>query len=75
MNIETTKLELMHLLLQTQKESLLAKLKKVFEEEQGDWWSDMSKEEQEEIKTGINEADKGDYITDETLMKRFEKWH
>ncbi|WP_190311226.1 hypothetical protein [Psychroflexus gondwanensis] len=37
MNIETTKLELMHLLLQTQKESLLAKLKTVFEEEQVDW--------------------------------------
>ena len=33
MNIESTKLELMHLLLQTQKESLLNKLKKVFEEE------------------------------------------
>ncbi|MBP0905691.1 hypothetical protein ACFSKN_16370 [Mariniflexile gromovii] len=75
MNIEATKLELMHLLLQTQKESLLAKLKKVFEEEQGDWWSDMSKEEQEEIKTGINEADKEDYITNEAVMKRFDKWH
>ena len=37
MNIETTKLELMHLLLQTQKESLLAKLKKVFDEEQVNW--------------------------------------
>ncbi len=32
MNVETTKLELMHLLLQRQKESLLAKIKKVFEE-------------------------------------------
>ena len=34
MNIETTKLELMQLLLQTQKASLLTKLKKVFEEEE-----------------------------------------
>lgn len=34
MNIETAKLELMHLLLQTQKESLIIKLRKVFEEEQ-----------------------------------------
>ena len=75
MNIEATKLELMHLLLQTQKESLLAKLKKVFEEEQGDWWSEMSKEEQEEIKTGLEQADKGDYIANETVMKRFDKWH
>lgn len=36
MNIEVTKLELIHLLLQTQKESMLAKLKKGFEEEQTD---------------------------------------
>jgi len=75
MNIETTKLELMHLLLQTQKESLLAKLKRVFEEEQVDWWTEMSKEEQEEIKTGLKQADKSDYIANETVMKRFNKWH
>lgn len=75
MNIESTKLELMHLLLQTQKESLLAKLKTVFEEEQVDWWNEMSKEEQEEIKMGLSQADKGDYTANETVMKRFEKWH
>ncbi len=75
MNIEATKLELMHLLLQTQKESLLAKLKTVFEEEQVDWWSEMSKEEQEEIRTGLSQADKGDYIANESVMNRFDKWH
>lgn len=36
MNIEATKLELMHFLLQTQKKSILKKLKSVFEEERGD---------------------------------------
>lgn len=75
MNIETTKLELMHLLLQTEKESLLAKIKAVFDEEKSDWWVEMSKEEQEEIKMGLNQADKGDYIENETVMNRFEKWH
>ena len=75
MNIETLKLELMHLLLQTQKESLLAKLKQVFDEEQVDWWNEMSEEEQEEIKIGLEQADKGDHIANETVMKRFDKWH
>ena len=75
MNIETKKLELMHLLLQTQKESILKKLKSVFEEEQVDWWSEMSKKEQEEIKTGLAQADKGEYKANETVMKRFDKWH
>ena len=75
MSVETTKLELMHLLLQTQKESLLAKIKKVFEEEQVDWWSEMSKEEQQEIKTGLAQADKGNCTANETVMKCFDKWH
>jgi len=75
MSIETTKLELMHLLLQTQKESLLAKLKKVFDEEQTDWWNEMTIEEQEEVKTGISEADKNEFIANETVIKRFGKWH
>ena len=75
MNIEATKLELMHLLLQTQKESLLKKLKSVFEEEQVDWWIEMSENEQEEIKTGLTQADEGNYIANETVLKRFDKWH
>ncbi|MFZ0489634.1 MAG: hypothetical protein WAM00_05265 [Salegentibacter sp.] len=75
MSIEARKLELIDLLLQTQKESLLVRLKEVFEEEQEDWWSEMSKEEQEEIRTGLKQADKSDYIPNESVMKRFDKWH
>lgn len=75
MNIEATKLELMHLLLQTEKESLLAKIKAVFDEEKTDWWVEMSVEEQEEINIGLNQADKGDYIENDTIMNRFEKWY
>lgn len=40
----------MHLLLKTQKESLLEKIKKVFEDDYEDWWNQMSKEEQQQIK-------------------------
>ena len=75
MNIEATKLELMHLLLQTQKESLLAKLKKVFDEEQIDWWNEMSKDEQDEINIGIKQADNNQFASNDTVMKQFDKWH
>ncbi len=75
MSIEATKLELIQILLQTQNEHLLAKLKEVFDEEQVDWWCDMSKEEQMEIKTGLNQADKDNYIANEIVMRRFDKWH
>jgi hypothetical protein len=75
MNIETTKLELMHLLLQTQRESLLTKLKKVFEEEKTDWWDEMSDEEKKEIKIGLKQADNKEYISHKDVMNRFKKWH
>lgn len=75
MNIEATKLELMHLLLQTQKESLLTKLKNVFEEEQTDWWDDLGEEEQKEVEIGISQADEGQYIDHQSAMNRFNKWH
>lgn len=75
MNIEATKLELMQLLLQTQKESLLLKIKALLDEEQEDWWSEMSKTEQEEIEIGLDQGNKGEFITNEEVMKRFDKWH
>lgn len=77
MTIEAKKLELMSLLLKTQNESILTKLKTVFEEEKDrvDWWDEISEEEREDIKTGLKQADNEDYITDETVMKRFNKWH
>ena len=75
MNIEATKLELMHLLLQTQQKSLLVKLKKVFEEEQIDWFNEMSLEEQQELKKGIDQADNQEFISHEKVMKSFDKWH
>lgn len=74
MNIEATKLELMHLLLQTQKETLLAKVKKVFEEEQVDWWDDMDEEEKQEVETGLFQADNGELTSHGKVMKRFDKW-
>lgn len=75
MNVEATKLELMHLLLQTEEEDLLAKLKKVFEEEQSDWWNEMSKEERRELETGLSQAQDANHLDNETVMKRFDKWH
>lgn len=75
MDIQSTKIELIQMLLQTQKESLLLRLKKVFEEEQTDWWEDMSSEEREEIQEGLLQADKGEYRLSKEVMNRFKKWH
>lgn len=75
MDIETTKLELMQLLLQTQKESVLEKLQQVFEEESKDWWDDLDSDERKEIETGIEQADRGEYVEHSEVRKNFSKWH
>lgn len=75
MDIEATKLELMQLLLQTEEEDVLVRLHKVFEEQSSDWWLHLSAEERKEIQEGIEEADKGEYIENSEVRKRFKKWH
>lgn len=60
----------MHLLLQTQKESLLEKVKKVLQDEQMDWWDEMSDEERDEVRIGIDE---GNLAAHRTVMKHFDK--
>tara|TARA_B110000967_G_scaffold167709_1_gene176382 strand:- start:17637 stop:17873 length:237 start_codon:yes stop_codon:yes gene_type:complete len=44
-------------------------------EYQKDWWTEMTAQEQEEIKTGLDQANKGDVISNEKIMKPFNKWH
>jgi len=75
MDIQNTKLELISRLLNTKEERLLAKVKAVIDEEQEDWWSDMDTNEKERIKKGIEQADQGEVIDHEKVMKLFEKWH
>ena len=74
MNIEATKLELMQLLLNTSKESILMKIKRIYQEEEQDWWAELSSEEKEQIEEGLLQAEKGEVITHESVMKRFDAW-
>lgn len=60
MNVEATKLELMHLLLQAKKESLLSKLKKVFEEESNTFYSYDISELQKRAEASLKAIEKGE---------------
>lgn len=74
MNIEATKLELMQLLLNTRKESILNKIKRIYQEESLDWWTEMSSEEQAEVEEGLKQAENGEVVSHESVMKRFDAW-
>ncbi len=44
-------------------------------EETQDWWTALSKEEKEDIKTGLDQANKANLIENDKVMNRFKKWH
>jgi predicted transcriptional regulator len=70
MNLQAKKLELVQLILNTEKPSVLAKVEAVFKKEKGaDWWDEISDAEKEEIEKGIAEADSGQLIPYDQVMK------
>jgi predicted transcriptional regulator len=72
MNIEAKKLELIRLIMNTNKESLLSKIALIFEKE-GDWWEEISIEEKKAIEQGLHEADNGEFIPHETILSEVRK--
>ncbi|WP_341225229.1 hypothetical protein [uncultured Arcticibacterium sp.] len=47
----------------------------VHQKKHQDWWTNLSIDEKEEIKIGLTQADKGNVLSNKTVMKRFHKWH
>lgn len=41
---------------------------------QTDWWDTISDEERAEIKQGLAEADRGEVVPHEEVMKKYQKW-
>lgn len=70
MNLQAKKLELVQLILNTEKPSVLARVEAVFKKEKGaDWWDEISEAEKEKIEKGITEADSGQLIPHDKVMK------
>lgn len=74
MNIETTKLELMHLLLQAKKESLLSKLKQVFEEESNTFYSSDISNLQKRAEASLKAIEKSETRPITEFKADIERW-
>ena len=68
MNLQAKKLELVRLIINTEKPSVLKKVEDVFKTEP-DWWDEISDEERKAIEQGLAEADRGELIPHEDVMK------
>ena len=70
MNLQAKKLELVQLILNTEKPTVLAKVEAVFKKEKGaDWWDEISEVEKKAIEESIAEADNGQLIPHAEVMK------
>ena len=68
MDIQATKLELMQMLLNTQKEDVLAQVKAILEDET-DFWETLSVEDQQAIDEGIQQLERGESVSREEADK------
>ncbi|WP_291097965.1 MULTISPECIES: hypothetical protein [unclassified Flavobacterium] len=61
--------------LTTVDESLLEKLEIILKTSKKDWFADLNSEEKLEIEIGLKQAENDDFISHETVMNKFAKWH
>jgi len=69
MNLQDKKLELVQLILNTEKPSVLKKVEAVLKKENDlDWWDGISEAERKAIEKGIAEADQGELTPHSVVM-------
>lgn len=70
MDIQTSKLELVKLIVNSDNEKLIEYLLKKVKSEQEDFWSDLSTSGKEEIRLGIKQLDEGKRISLDDFIKK-----
>jgi len=74
MDIQTEKLEIMKMILETENPGILESIKKIFKKEaHSDFWESLTENQKNDIKEGIIEADNGEVIDYEDFMKKHRK--
>ncbi len=70
MNLQAKKLEIVQLILNTEMQDVLKKVEDVLKKGQAaDWWDEISEEEKQAIEKGLAEAERGELISHENVMR------
>ena len=70
MNIQTSKIELVKLILSIENENLITKIKEFVQNEKIDFWDELSLFEKKEIEQGIKQLDNGKRVEFDTFLKK-----
>lgn len=70
MDIQTTKLRLLKIILENENAEFIQRIADFVKKEEKDFWNELSIPEQEEIKKGIQDLDNGKRISFESFLKK-----
>ena len=73
MNIQTSKLELVKLIVNIDNQRIINRLLKVLRSEQEDFWFELTDREKQEIELGIKQLDSGERIMLADFLKKVNK--
>jgi hypothetical protein len=71
MNIKLEKSKLMKLLEETNDESVLASIKKIFTVEKKDFWDELTEEQRFEIEEGERQIERGEFVDFEEFIQKY----
>lgn len=74
MNIEARKIELVRMILNTEKPSVLEKIAGILKKEEADWREGLPEEVIESVKRGLEQAKAGNTVSHDDVMDKYRKW-
>jgi predicted transcriptional regulator len=74
MDIQAEKLDLIKWLTDIEEPAVLQKLIALKNDQQTDWWDLIDDEERAEIEEGLAEADRGEGISHQEFIAKYDKW-
>lgn len=70
MDIQTTKLELLKIILENENFEFIQRVSDFAKKEKQDFWNELSTSEQKEIKNGIEDLNNGKRVSYESFLKK-----
>jgi len=74
MDIQAEKLNLIKWLTEVTEPSVIKRFIALKNDQPADWWDQISEEEKAEIEEGLAEAERGDVLSHEEVMSKYQKW-
>ena len=71
MDIQLEKLELIKMLVETDDQSIIESVKKIFSSNKKDFCEELSQEQRDEIEESDRQIDRGEFVLFEDVMKKY----